>query len=63
MKASKDIPKMARQVRSSHHGEAHRIEFLHKAVVGYEWAEEPIIRNAAHGLSFQQLYAELEAKL
>ena len=49
------------QVPISHRGNAHRIEFLRNAVVGYEWATEPLSRIAPQGLPFQELYGELAA--
>lgn len=35
---------MARHAASSHRGEDHTTDNLHKAVVDDEWAEKPIIR-------------------
>lgn len=63
MKAYHYINKTARHVPHSHLGDARSIDFFFKAVVGHEWAEEPIIPIATYGLSFQQFYAELEAEL
>lgn len=59
----KVITKYSRQAPRSHQGEAHKVEFLHNAVIGYEWSHEPLSRVATHDLSFQQLYGELEAAL
>lgn len=56
----KRILTMSRQVPESHRGDPHKIEFLCNAVVGHQWAKEPLSRIATAGLSFQQLYAELE---
>lgn len=60
-KVYRTILKLSRQVPTSHKGDAHRIEFLRCAVVGYDWSREPLSRVATCGLSFQQLYGELEA--
>lgn len=60
-KVYRQIINLSRQVPASHHGEAHRIEFLRRAVVGYDWSREPLSRVATHSLTFQQLYGELEA--
>lgn len=62
-KTYKLITKLAPQVPRSHRGDAHKVEFLRNAVVGNSWATEPLSRIATHGLSFQQLYGELEAAL
>lgn len=59
----KTITKLAPQVPRSHQGDAHKVEFLRNAVVGSPWATEPLSRIATHGLTFQQLYGELEAAL
>ena len=55
-KVYKIITKLSAQVPPSHWGNAHKIEFLRNAVVGCEWAAEPLSRIATHNLSFQQLY-------
>ena len=60
-KVYKIITKLAPQVPMSHRGGAHKIEFLRNAVIGCEWATEPLSRISTHGLTFQQLYGELEA--
>lgn len=62
-KVYKLITKLSRQVPASHRGDAHKIEFLRNAAVGYSWSHEPLSRVATHGLSFQILYGELEAAL
>lgn len=62
-KVYKLILKLSRQVPASHRGDAHKMEFLRGAVIGYSWSHEPLSRVATHGLSFQQLYGELEAAL
>ena len=54
---------MAPLVPRSHQGDANSVDFLHHAVLGYEWATEPLSRVATHDLSFQQLYGELAASL
>jgi len=59
----KNIMKLAPMVPRSHQGDAHRVDFLRHAVVGYPWANEPLSRVPTHNLSFQQLYGELEAAL
>ena len=58
-KLYKIITKLSLQVPPSHRGNAHKIQFLRNAVVGCEWATEPLSRIATHNLSFQQLYGEL----
>eukprot|EP00171_Calliarthron_tuberculosum_P018940 IDg18940t1 len=62
-KVYKLITKLSPQVPQSHRGEAHKIEFLRNSTVGFSWATEPLSRISTHGLSFQQLYGELEAAL
>lgn len=62
-KVYKIILKLSRQVPTSHRGDAHRIEFLRKSVVGYDRSHEPLSWVATHNLSFQQVYGELEAAL
>lgn len=57
------VLQLSRQVPTSHRGDAHRIEFLRRAVIGYPWSNEPLSRVATHKLSFQQIYGELEAAL
>lgn len=47
----------------SHSGEVFRVEYLRDAVVGYEWATEPLSRVSTHKLGFQKLYGELQAAL
>lgn len=59
-KVYRRILTMSRQVPMTHRGDAHKIEFMRRAVVGYSWAKEPLSRVATAGLKFQQLYAELE---
>lgn len=53
-KVYKLILKLSRQVPTSHSGDAHRIEFLHRPVIRYEWSREPLSRVAKNGLPFQQ---------
>lgn len=62
-KIYKTILKMSRQVPRTFQGDAHRIEFLRHAVIGFPWAHDPLSRIASHQLGFQQLYGELEAAL
>lgn len=62
-KVYEPILKLSRQVPPSYYGDAHRIEFMRKAVLPYQWAQEPHSTEATHNLSFQQLYGELEALL
>ena len=57
----KIIAKLAPLFPTCHRGNAHKIEFLHNAVVRPHWAAEPLSRTANHNLSFQKLYGELEA--
>ena len=52
---------MIPQVKILHRENTHKIDFLRNAVVGCDGAIEPFIRIATHGLSFRQLYGELEA--
>lgn len=54
---------LSRQVLLSHRGDAHRVGFLRRAVIGYSWSHEPLSRVATHGLTFQQLFGELESAL
>lgn len=60
-KIYKVITKLSRQGPSLHRGDARKVEFLRNAVVWSGWSHEPLSRVATHGLSFQQLYGELEA--
>lgn len=62
-KVYKLITKLSRQVPASYRGDAHKIEFLRNAAVGYPWSQEPLSRVATHGLSFQMLYGYLEPAL
>lgn len=57
------VTRMSRRCPRSHRGDAHKLEFLQNAVVGYSWSLEPFSRVATHSLTFQQLYSELEAAL
>ena len=47
------INKLARQTPVSHRGEAHKIEFLHHAVIGHEWSKDPLTRVATNQLSLK----------
>ena len=62
-KIYKVITKLSRQGPTSHRGDAHKVGFLRNAVVGSGWSHEPLSRVATHGISFQQIYGELEAAL
>ncbi len=55
------ITKLSLQDPASHPGNAQRIEFLRNAVVGSEWASEPLSRMATQNLSYQQLHGGIEA--
>lgn len=57
------IMKMSPQVPISHRSDHHKVDWLRCAVVGYHWATEPLSRVATLGLTFQQLYGELESSL
>lgn len=57
------ITKLTPEMPCFHQGDAHKVEFLRNAVVGSPLATEPLTWTAALGLSFQQLYGELEAAL
>lgn len=59
-KVYKMILNVSLQVPSSHRGDSHRIEFLCRAVIGYDWSHEPLSRVATNGLTFQKLYDEIE---
>lgn len=60
-KLYRSVIKLLRQAPISHQRDAHKVEFLRNAVVGTPWSIEPFSRVATHQLTFQQLYAELEA--
>lgn len=62
-KVYKGILKMSHQVPVSHRGDAHRVEFLRRAVIGQTWARETLLRVATNELSFQELYGELDAAI
>ena len=62
-KIHKSVIKLSRQAPRSHQGDAHKVEFLCNAIVGMPWSNEPLSRVATHNLTFQKLYAELEAAL
>jgi len=57
------ISKLAPQLPPSHRGDAHLVDFLHRAVVGMPWAFQPLCRIATNGLSFSQLHGELSLTL
>lgn len=60
-KVYKDIQKLSRQVPPSNRGDAHRVEYLRRAILGQNWARESLTRVVTNALTFQQLYGELEA--
>eukprot|EP00170_Pyropia_yezoensis_P002754 contig_11560_g2759 len=62
-KTQNTISKLAPQVHRTHHGESYEVEFLRNAVVGNNWATEPLSCVATHLRTFQQLYGALEAAL
>lgn len=57
------IARTAKLLPPSHQGEAHRVNYLRGAVVGYPWATEPLSRIPTARLGFQQLYGELQSTL
>lgn len=57
------INKLSRQGPASHRGEAHKIEFLHQVVVGFDLSEDPLRRIATNKWNFEELYGELENAL
>ena len=59
----KVITKLSPQAPKSHRGDVHKVELLQNAVVGDEWATEPLSRIATGNLTFLQPYGELEAEL
>ena len=54
---------LSRQAPASHRGEAHKIEFLHQAVIGFDWPKDPLTRIATNSLTFEVLYGESENAL
>lgn len=54
------VAKASKLLPPSHPGEAHRVNYLRGAVVGYFWAREPLSRIPTARLVFQQLYGELQ---
>lgn len=62
-KVYKLILQLSRQVPVSHRGDAHRIDFFCRSVIGFGWSHEPLSRIATNNLSFQKVYGELEAAL
>lgn len=63
METYKTVAKVSKLLPISHKGEAHRINYLRGAVVGYSWATEPLSRIPTAQLGFQQLYGELQSAL
>lgn len=59
-KVYKCILAISRQVPQFHRGDPHEIKFIRKVVIGHTWALGPLGRIATAGLTFQQLYAELQ---
>ena len=57
------ITKLEPQAPKSHRGNAHRVEFLRNAVIGSEWAKDPLSRIAPENLTFLELFSELESAL
>ena len=57
------ITKLSYEILASHLGDTHKIEFLCRATIGYDWSQDPLIRAATHVLTFQILHGELEAAL
>ena len=57
------LNKLSRQAPASHRGEAHKIEFLHQAVIGFDWPKDPLTRIATNSLTFEVLYGEWENAL
>lgn len=62
-KVYKFIMKLSYQVPVLHCGDAHKIKFLHRATVGYQWTHEPLSRVATTQTSFPNLYTKLNAAL
>lgn len=54
------VLKLSLKVPTSNRGDGNRIEFLRRAVIGYDWSREPLSRVATNGVMFQKLYGELE---
>ena len=50
----------SRQCQSLRQRDAHKVEFLQNAVVGFLWSYKLLRRVATHRLTFQQLYGEFE---
>mgnify|MGYP000315045443 CR=1 FL=1 len=59
----KTMVKLAPLLPRSHQGDANSVDFLHHAVLGFDWATEPLKRVATPGLTLQQLYGELASSL
>lgn len=62
-KVYKAMEKMSRQVPVSHCSDVHLVEFLGCAVVGQEWASDPLSRVAMNELTLRELYRRLELAL
>lgn len=63
METYKTVAKVSKLLPTSHKGEAHRVNYLRGAVVGYSGATEPLSRIPTAQLGFQQLYVELQSAL
>lgn len=59
VKVYKLINKFSRQVPDSHHGDSHKVEFLHSETVDSYSSNEPSSRVATYDLSLNMLYGEL----
>jgi hypothetical protein len=55
-----EILKLSTQVPMHYRAEEHRIEYLRSAVIGMSWAHEPLSSVTAGGMSYQDLYSQLE---
>lgn len=58
-----EIVRMTPQCPVSHKNDAHRIRFMRLPVSGRLWSHPALQRVASSGLTFQQLYGELESAL
>ena len=58
-----EISKLAPQGPMHYRSEEHRIEYLRSAVIGMSWAHEPLSRVTAGGMSYQELYSQLESSI
>jgi hypothetical protein len=58
-----EISKLAPQGPMHYRSEEHRIEYLRSAVIGMSWAREPLSRVNAGGMSYQELFSQLESSI